>query len=235
MLQTFKTTLSSKKLLTGNIYLFNFKLIEPLEMKFIAGQYMMLKVPKDGSFVSRLYSIASPPNIKDSFELIIELVPQGIGSCYVESLKLGQEVVFQGPAGIFYLNQNEKTKIFLVTGTGIAPVRSILKGMTSANYYLFWGLKTLKDIYLLDEFKQFNLKICLSKENNLEMVTEVDRKYFDLGHVDYVFDKQFGNLTIEQLNNFEFYLCGARTVVESLKQFVLAKNIPPTNIHFEKF
>ena len=235
MLSIYKTTLLSKEKLSGNVYIFTFKLIDPVNLNFIAGQYMMLKVPKDGSFVSRLYSIASPPSLEDSFELIVEIIPQGIGSCYVESLKLGQEVIFQGPAGMFSLNNNDKTKIFLVTGTGIAPVRSMLKGLTSSTHYVFWGLKSLDDIYLLDELKQFNLKICLSKESNLEKIPEIDKKYFALGHVDQVFDKQYSAITPEQLNNLDFYLCGARTVVESLKQFLIGKNIKMENIHFEKF
>ena len=99
------------------------------------------------------------------------------------------------------------------------------------NHRLFWGLRNYKDVYLFEEFKPFNPKICLSREENLEMVPEDDRNYFDLGHVDEVMNK----LITDGLTGHEFYLCGGRATVESLKQVLLAKNIPQENIHIERF
>jgi NAD(P)H-flavin reductase len=106
---------------------------------------------------------------------------------------------------------------------------------------LFWGLKNYKDIYLLEELKQSSsihhlssFKICLSREENLNMIPEEDKKYFAIGHVDSCFEKLIPSPY--SLNpSFEFYLCGGRNVVESLKQSLLSKNIPAENIIFEKF
>ena len=111
------------------------------------------------------------------------------------------------------------------------------------NWSLFWGLKDYRSVYLLEELKrwsnetlkQFSFKICLSRENNLDSIPEIDRKYFDIGHVDTIFDKQFSNLVIEQWRNLDFYLCGRREVVESLRLFLLGKNAPVENMHYEKF
>ncbi len=231
MLSTYKTTLSHKSQLNSNTYLYHFDLIEPKEIIFKPGQYVILKVPSDKGPVSRLYSIASSNNNKNNFELIVGLIPGGLASNYLYSLKEKTEVIFQGPAGMFELRKNDRSKIFMVTGTGIAPILSMIKSnfqFLVSNFQLFWGLKNYKDVYLLNELKQFNnLTICLSREQNLEMISEPDRKYFQIGHVDQCFSKQF--------NNVEFYLCGGRFVVESLKQFLLAKNIPLEKIVFEKF
>ena len=216
----------------------------------------MLKVPSDKGPVSRLYSIASSNAVKNSFQLIIEIIPGGLASNYLFSLKEKTEVIFQGPAGIFSLKQNNRQKIFLVTGTGIAPVRSMLisniKDQISKiqikdhKFYLFWGLKFYKDVYLFNELKELSntvipaeagihLKVCLSREQNLDMIPEADKFFFDLGHVDSCYMKQFNDQIIKQLNNFDFYLCGGRQIVESLKQFLLGKNIFKENIYFEKF
>jgi NAD(P)H-flavin reductase len=234
MLTILKTKLNEKKLLVNNIYSFSFSVTAPQELNFIAGQYLMLKVPKDASYVSRLYSIASTPKSKNKFELIVEIVPNGLGSTYLDSIAIGQEVEFMGPGGVFFVKKPEKKKIFLVTGTGIAPVRSmLLNGME--NYELFWGLKTYRDVYLLEDIKPFNPTICLSREENLDQVPEADKKYFALGHVDACFEKKFNNLSADQLNEMEFYLCGGRHVVESLRIGLLAKNVLRENILFEKF
>ena len=197
----------------------------------------MLKVPSDDGPVSRLYSIASPNTNRNSFELIIRMIPGGLASNYLFSLKENTEVIFQGPAGMFGLRKNEREKIFIVTGTGIAPILSMIKSeykISNVKYQIFWGLKNYKDVYLFNELKKFNIKICLSREQNLDKVPEVDRKYFEVGHVNSCFDKLSTSHQV-LITNFDFYLCGGRLIVESLKQFLLAKGIPLENIIFEKF
>jgi NAD(P)H-flavin reductase len=244
MLNIYKTILSKKTQLNSNTYLYHFDLIEPKEIIFKPGQYVMLKVPSVTGPVSRLYSIASSNNDKASFELIIEIIPGGLASNYLFSLKEKTEIIFQGPAGIFVLKENERSKIFLVTGTGIAPIRAMLiSKIKNQKYHLFWGLKNYQEVYLLDELKQYNnvtmkqfsFKICLSQEQNLNMIPEVNRKYFELGRVNQGFEKLLNNETIKQLNNCDYYLCGGRLIVESLKQFLVVKNISQENINFEKF
>ncbi len=237
MLFTYKAILSQKTQLTADVYLYHFDLLDPKEITFRAGQYLMLKVPSDKGPVSRLYSIASSPAEKNSFELIVQIIPGGLASNYLSGLKVKDEVVFQGPAGMLGLKENDRPKIFLATGTGIAPVRSILKNFQFSifNFQLFWGLKNYQDVYLLDELKEFNPKICLSREKNLEMIPENDKKFFELDHVDSCFGKQFDNETMKQLNNYDFYLCGRREVVESLRLFLINKGVLQENIVFEKF
>lgn len=239
MVLTYKTTFTYKKQLTESVYLFAFKLTSPAELSFTAGQYLMLRV--QGKL--RLYSIASPQQTKDGFEFIVDLVPGGLASEYLKALKEGDTVEFIGPNGQFILRDSPKTKIFMVTGTGIAPVRSILiSNIKNQECYVYWGVRTYKDVYLLDELKncvksagKMELKICLSQEKDLNVIPESDRKYFDLGHVNDCLDKQFNNIATEQLNNFEFYLCGAKKTVESLMQFLLSKGVLKENIYFERF
>jgi len=268
MLSTYNTLLTKKTQLNSNTYLYHFDLLEPKEIKFRAGQYMILLIPLEknshttlmrphsscmyGEMARRLYSIVSPDTIKNSIEFIIEIIPGGLASSYLSNLKVKDEVVFQGPAGMFGLKENNRPKIFLTTGTGIAPVRSMFisniknsfdSAQDKQKYYLFWGLKSFQDIYLFNDLKQwsnetmeqFEFKICLSREQNLDMIPENDKKYFALGHVDSCFGKQFDNETMKQLNNCDFYLCGRREVVESLRLFLINKGVLQENIVFEKF
>jgi Na+-transporting NADH:ubiquinone oxidoreductase subunit F len=247
MLISYQTQLIKKTNLASNIYLFEFSLIEPKEISFLAGQYLILLIPSKGETISRLYSIASPPWQKNSFELVVELVEGGVGSTYLKNLKIGDKVLFKGPAGMFTLKQTSKNKVFFATGTGIAPIRSmIMEGQKSpfdlevkSQKFLFWGFRKKEDVYFLEEFKKikeedknFEFKICLSKETSL---SPVESDFFSLGHVDYVFEKELYPKIKETIFDFEFYLCGGRGVVESLRQFLLQKNILQSSIFFEKF
>jgi ferredoxin-NADP reductase len=243
MLILYQTQLTKKINLASNVYLFEFSLIEPKEISFLAGQYLILLVPSKGETISRLYSIASPPWQKNSFELVVELIEGGVGSTYLKNLKIGDKALFKGPAGMFTLKETSKNKVFFATGTGIAPIRSMImesqKLEVKSQKFLFWGLRKKEDVYFLDEFKKikekdknFEFKICLSKETSL---SKVESDFFSLGHVDYVFEKELFPKIKKTIFDFEFYLCGGRVVVESLRQFLLQKNIPQSAIFFEKF
>jgi len=247
MLILYQTQLIKKTNLASNVYLFEFSLIEPKEINFLSGQYVILSVPLVDKIVSRLYSIASSPWQKNSFELVVELVEGGVGSSYLKNLRIGDKVLFKGPAGMFTLKETSKNKVFFATGTGIAPIRSmIMESQKSpsdsegkSQKFLFWGFRKKEDVYFLEEFKKiaeedknFEFKICLSREKRLD---SVDNHFFSLGHVDQVFEKELYPKIKNSIANSEFYLCGGRVVVESIRQFLLQKNIPQSSIFFEKF
>jgi len=230
MLNQYKTRLILKNQLTENVLFLRFQLVEPKEIVFIPGQYLMLKIEDK----PRLYSIASSSFEKNIVEFIVEILPGGLASTYFTNLKDGQEVVFYGPAGQFQMKTANKKNIFLTTGTGLAPVLSMLKSTKdNSNNYLYWGVRYFQDIYLFKQLKKYQTKICLSREKHLLMIKNEERKYFDLGHIDEVMEKDFFNN--QSFDDLRFYLCGGREVVESLKQKLILKGILPENIIFEKF
>jgi len=59
MLSIYKTIFSKKSQLNSNTYLYHFNLFEPKEIIFKPGQYIILKVPLEKGYISRLYSISS--------------------------------------------------------------------------------------------------------------------------------------------------------------------------------
>ena len=179
-------------------------------LNFKAGQYLILKINDQ----ARLYSIFSPENIKDFFELMVKIIPGGLASNYFISLKTGDKVNFQGPAGVFSLRENQKDKFFFATFAGIAPLRSMVasyleknKMLTRPKLILFWGLRNFSDICLLEELKQlvktsqqFQFFICLSREADLSKIKSEDKKYFKLGRINICWE-QFITATIKQGNN----------------------------------
>ena len=250
MLTRFKSKLSKKTQLTEDVFLLKFDLVEPQEINFLAGQYLIILIPQTNQsdqFVKRLYSISSSPDIKNSFELLIKFLPGGVGSTYLTSLNEGSEMFFDGPAGVFTLKENNNNKIFLATGTGIAPIRSMLQSnskfkILNSKIYLFWGLQYYKDVYLFNELKNYELtslasykfQICLSREENLDIIPENDKKYFLLGHINNGLQRIIENCKLK-IENFDYYICGNREVVEDMKKFLLEKQIDKSKIYFEKF
>jgi len=240
-MQTYQTTLTKKTLFPNDVDLYRFSLDTSKTIVFTPGQYIILKVPVGAGFVNRLYSIASASTQTGSFELLIKRVPGGLASDYINAFVVGQKVEFSGPAGQFSLKNTPLPKVFITTGTGIAPIRSfILSNKTHAQtYHLFWGMSTVADLYLLDELKEvskndphFKFMVNLSKEPSLEKINGVDRGFFSLGHVN---EGVLGLLNNSLQSNFEFYICGRREVVESLREYLYTHGIDRSLVYFERY
>jgi len=81
-------------------------------------------------------------------------------------MKEGEQISCQGPFGDFILRPPLRDTIFIATGTGIAPIRSILQWLfrpmedgrpwpspdPGKQLWLIFGNRTEKDIYYHDEF-----------------------------------------------------------------------------------
>lgn len=241
MLNKYKTKLVEKKQLTNDVYLFKFQLQDNQKIYFNAGQYLIMEVPQtQGDGLKRLYSIASSADEKESFEILVKILPAGKAGNYLKNLDLDAEVIFTGPAGLFHFQPITDPVFFLATGTGIAPILSILRTLSSRQplitdrkIILYWGLRNKTEVCLFDELLKisqtvpnFDFKICLSRENNLEGITEENKKHYSIGRI---------NLDLPKLQAADYYLCGNPLVVDALKNELLHKGIGQEKIHLEKF
>lgn len=252
MLQKCTARVTKKSIITSNMLLLQCKLIEPREINFTAGQYVIVDIPQaNKEKATRLYSLCSPDYQKRYIELLIHTLSNGLASLYFTRVREGESISLRGPAGTFILQSEDKDKIFLATGTGIAPIRSQIYSFFHRYAYtafekkpphiqLLWGVKTLKEAYLKDElralqnlYKNFSFTICLSREKN-SVFTEHNEKYGELaclkrGRITDHFN------TEESSSGIEYYICGSPEVVASVTEFLKNHGIPHENIFFEKF
>lgn len=129
---------------------------------FVPGQWLSLKQAKpDGEELTRAYSIASPPEEDNRFALCLNRVQDGFMSNFLCDMKEGEEISCQGPFGDFILRPPLRDTIFIATGTGIAPFRSMLHWLLAdpsrhqgRSFFLLFGSRTEKDIYYNQEFLQ---------------------------------------------------------------------------------
>jgi ferredoxin-NADP reductase len=143
-----------------------------LEMKgvprfgFVAGQWMSFNTTKpDGEEMTRAYSIASPPGNDNRFALCLNRVQDGFMSNFLCNMKAGDEISCSGPFGDFILRPPMRDTVFIATGTGIAPFRSMLHWLLAEEsrhqgkqLSLVFGNRTEKDIYYHDEFLRLAAK-----------------------------------------------------------------------------
>ncbi len=94
---------------------------------FVPGQWLSVKATTpEGEEMTRAYSIASPPGENGHFAFCLNRVEEGFMSNYLCGLEEGAQISFQGPFGSFILRPPLRDSVFIATGTGIAPFRSML-------------------------------------------------------------------------------------------------------------
>jgi ferredoxin-NADP reductase len=150
------THLLSKKDAGGRVLDLAFELLHPTSLPFSPGQFVTLAVGKDvaGGDLRRSYSIASSPG--EPLRLLLRLVPGGVGSGFFAALVPGAKVTMTGPHGFFTLLPSHPGDVlFAATGTGIAPVLSMLAALAKrpegGRRVLRWGLRRQEDLFLVEE------------------------------------------------------------------------------------
>ena len=130
------------RVLAPDIRHFMFEAPQPLS--FTAGQFVSFSGEFEGRNVTRAYSIVSAPD-GSRFDLCLNLVQDGIFSRYLFSLDAGARVRMKGPYGAFTFRSPAMDSVLIATGTGIAPIRSMLLDRlpkdTQTRYTLLFGVR----------------------------------------------------------------------------------------------
>src|SRR5271165_5089520 len=129
---------------------------------FVPGQWLSVKAnTPEGEEMTRAYSIASPPSGNGHISFCLNRVQDGFMSNHLFDLDAGAEITFQGPFGNFILHPPLRDTVFVATGTGIAPFRSMLQWLLAAEerhhghqFWLLFGARFERDIYYREEFER---------------------------------------------------------------------------------
>jgi ferredoxin-NADP reductase len=105
---------------------FVFRTPELERVEFVPGQFVSLSAVVKGKHITRAYSLASPPKQDNTFEVCLNRVDDGAFSPYLFSMKPGDSIEMRAPLGGFVLREPLRESVFIATGTGIAPFRSML-------------------------------------------------------------------------------------------------------------
>jgi CDP-4-dehydro-6-deoxyglucose reductase, E3 len=120
-------------------------------LQFLAGQYIDFLL-KGGE--RRSFSMANPPHGDELIELHIRQVAGGNFTDHVFGNMKERDILrLEGPLGSFFLREDSaKPIVFVASGTGFAPIKSIIESAFHRNItrpmVLYWGARRPKDLYL---------------------------------------------------------------------------------------
>lgn len=230
-------TLISKQTLTHDVYELVYSCSElPKELPK-AGQYVMFQL---APWLNRAYSLAKFTT--DSFTLIIKKISDGRGSPLICDAEIG--TIFSGmiPLGHFTIMDTPRSKCFIGTGTGFAPLYcQLLASSESADkpekiLFNFW-VRTFADSFYEAEiiqagksFGDFSYIQYFSRESEFPAIASSD--HFSVKREGYVTDW----ITVENIIPYEeFYICWSPAMVKSAREKLASLGIAKEDIFWEQF
>lgn len=137
-----RAVLVAKTALTASIWRLEFELDRPV--RFVPGQYAKVRVAE---FEWRDYSIAAASG--KWLMLLISNRTQGDGSHFADTVRIGEATEMELPLGSYHLLRNAHRKVFVATGTGLAPFLPMFEQLAEAGDLeaaeLHFGCRTLVD------------------------------------------------------------------------------------------
>ena len=137
--------------LADDVMVLHLKLPANERLQFLAGQYIEFLL-KDGS--RRSFSMGNAPHEDELIQLHVRHVAGGQFTDHVFGKMKERDILrLEGPLGTFFLREDSaKPIVFVASGTGFAPIKSIIeaarhKGVTRP-MTLYWGGRRPKDLYL---------------------------------------------------------------------------------------
>jgi CDP-4-dehydro-6-deoxyglucose reductase len=204
-------------------------------LQFLSGQYLEI-ILRDGK--RRAYSMANPPEDDAHLELHVRNMPGGAFTDYVFARMKEKDILrFEGPLGTFFLREDgDKPMLLVASGTGFAPIKSILlhafhRG-TGRQMVLYWGGRRPSDLYMSDLCRRWQ-----AQHDNFSFVPVVsdalpeDGWQGRTGFVHRAVMEDFPDLS-----GYQVYACGAPIVVESAhKDFTSQCGLPEDEFFSDAF
>lgn len=220
---------------TGTVRI-GLRVIDGEPFNFQPGQFVGVEHKfKEAGYRRSPYCIMSAPSDEPVFDLLIRVVPNGPLSRYLGAIRVGEEITFRGPTGRSMLPKDDdgRQRVLLATGTGIAPfvclVRHLLAGGFERPVLLWWGLRSLDDVCLRDEFDA----LCAEHPNFRYGISLSDPPPDWTGLV--------GRLTesvpplLESLDDKRFYLSGNGAMIEDMTRALSDLGVVQKLIYKEPF
>jgi ferredoxin-NADP reductase len=235
--KTFNARLVSSNTLSEYAKHLEFEMVGEKRFGFVAGQWLSFRHSKsDGEEITRAYSICSPPGDDNRFALCLNRVQDGFMSNFLCDMSEGDELSVQGPFGDFILHPPMRDTIFIATGTGIAPFRSMLHWLVAdesrhqeKQLFLLFGNRREEDIYYHDEF--LRLADRHSNFHYLPMLSRADENWPGLrGYV-----QQHITKIVAGRLDMHAYVCGLDKMVKANRELLKSLGWDPKSIRYEKY
>jgi len=217
---------------TDDVSVLSLRFPAGVRVKFKAGQYLQLQLE---SGEVRSYSMANPSHQTDAAQLHVRHVPGGAFSSYLENhASVGDFLKLELPLGSFYLRSTDNPLLFVVSGTGFAPVKSMIEtlikqGFPDVPIYLYWGGRRKADLYMADLVQRW-----AAKYSNFKFIPVFSEAFEDTDRSGFVHQAVVEDFP--SLEGFDVYACGVPAMVNAARRdFVDMCQLPSKSFFCDAF
>jgi ferredoxin-NADP reductase len=227
-----RTRLIEWRELAPEVRHFAFEVPELEHLHFTPGQFVSFTEILDGLKVTRAYSIASPPD-GNRFELCLNRVEEGRFSPYLFRMQPGDEIEMKGPLGGFVLRDPAVDAVFVATGTGVAPIRSILlhelQRGTQRQYTFLFGVRQEGTLLYGEEFNAL-----AARHPNFHFLPTLTRGSEDWKGLRGRVQQHLASV-IGDRRDLHVYICGMKAMVEDVRTQLKEWGFDRKQIIYEKY
>ncbi|AKF08200.1 ferredoxin--NADP reductase [Sandaracinus amylolyticus] len=203
-------------------------------LTFEAGQFLTLHVPIDGAVVRRAYSLSSAP--ADGFAAVTcKRIEGGRVSTHLhERLREGDVLEVLGPSGTFVPSARMRRLVLIAGGSGITPCWSIARAVLArdpdAHVTLIYGNRSEADVIFGREID------ALASERFRVVHVLADPSDAHRGPRGMLDRATFERIASElDIDDAEHFVCGPAPMMDAVREVLLARGVPRTRIHEERF
>ena len=212
---------------------FEFEALGVERLDFVPGQFTSFVDVIGDKEITRAYSFASAPSGTNRFELCLNRVEPGHLSPRLFDMKPDDCISMRPPLGMFVLGQQAtRDSIFVATGTGIAPFRSMLQAHLKASspaFTLLFGVRYESHLLYREEFEEM-----ARAHANFRFWPTLTRPEAGWkgrsGRVQSHFSEAIGDR-----RDLDFYLCGLKEMVDETRSLLKAQGFDRKQIFYEKY
>ncbi len=204
-------------------------------VKFKAGQYLQVLL-EDGE--RRCFSMANPPQQSDGAHLHIRVVPGGrFSERVLPGLAAGMTLRVELPYGDFFLREtSDKPAIFVASGTGFAPIKSILEDAfrrgVKRQMTLYWGARKRTDLYLMPLAEKWAVQQPTFRF--VPVLSEEGPANGWMGRTGFVHRAVMEDFPT--LRGHAVYACGVPAMINAARRdFERKRALPPEDFHCDAF
>jgi CDP-4-dehydro-6-deoxyglucose reductase len=214
---------------------FTFRILETERFDFQPGQWVSLILSVNGNRLVRPYSIASASRGQATIDLAVTHVEDGPAAEFLYGVKRGDRLAMTGPFGTFLLREPiDRPIYFVATGTGVAPVRSMLfelleRRRVPVAITLIFGVRSTNDILYRGDFDTLE-----RRHKNFTFIPTLSRPPEDWPGVRGYVQKACETL-LKPWRESDVYVCGVRKMVDDVRARLKSWGYDRRFVHYERY
>ena len=233
-----KVRLTDRRALTADVFHLSWERTDDEPVAFQPGQYVCLSTDLSDEIVKGCCSPASAPRA-DGFDLCVRVTESsGAFGRFLAECEPPETFLCDPPAGNFVLREPVRESVFVVHGTGISPVRSMLgyllndgaDAVGDVPLTLLQGARTPEGLYYREEFERYE-----KQRPNFQFRPVLSQGGADwngrTGHA----QQHLPEALAGKSEGVDVYLCGRLEMVRGTAEKLVAQGFDEQAIVFEQY